>query len=102
MENPEISNPRQHIYFPQKNRVKQFILFNPFQGRHKSYKSAYVDMPLQIYRYMIQEQGYSTSILPLGVELKNGRIYLTGKRGVTRQEKINELIKKYSLWGCEH
>ena len=82
-----------------KNRV---ILFNPFLGRNKSYKSAYAEMPLQIYRYMIQKQGYPTSILPLGVEFKNGCIYLTGKRGAKRQEKINELIKKHSLWGSGH
>jgi len=90
------------VQYLQKKLEDRFIIFNPFKGKNKSYKSAYKRVPLQIYSYMIQEQGYPTSILPLGVELKNGRIYLTGKRGATRQEKINELIKKYSLWGGKH
>lgn len=77
----------------------KFIIFNPFLGKFKSYKSAYSDTPLRIYRYMIQEQGCSTNILPTGIAFKNDCFYLKGARGATKQEKINELIKKHSIWG---
>ena len=70
-------------------------IFNPFLNKTHNYKSLYDPMPMKIYRYMISMLGYPISILPGGVKVQNGRLYLEGKRGESRATKIKRLEEQY-------
>ena len=77
--------------------MKRFTIYNPFIDKESTFQSPYKRTPLRIIKKMILELGYPKSILPYGVSLKNGRLYLKGKRGKSRPAKIKKLEAKESF-----
>ena len=74
--------------------MKRFKIYNPFIDKESVYQSPYKRTPLRIMKNMILELNYPKSILPYGVKLKNGRLYLKGKRGKPRADKIKKLERR--------
>ena len=82
--------------------MKRFKIYNPFIDKESVYQSPYKRTPLRIMKNMILELNYPKSILPNGVKLKNGRLYLKGKRGKPRADKIKKLERRNDFRNLTH
>ena len=76
---------------------KKFVMWDPFTGTRRTFKSPYKRTPMNLMKRMILEMNYPKDILPPGVKIKNGLLYLKGKRGKTRADKIRKLEQRHNF-----
>ena len=70
-------------------------LVNPWNGKEKEY-NPYSRTAFMIYKYMIDEMGLPSSVMPKGLKYKNGKIFFTKKfpKGTNRGKKSRAMNKK--------
>ena len=70
-------------------------LVNPWNGKESEY-DPFSKTAVKIYKYMIEEMGLPSSIVPKGLKYNNGRIFFTKKfpKGTTRGTKARAMNKK--------